>query len=750
MLHARNLSRVTAAGLLAVLLALPLGGCPDDPYDASTWIDKLGDKNELERALTELGRLKDPKSIEPLGKAWRNNNHPARILRLIIDIADQFDPESDQYKNVSSAGARVLHPDDIKYIDTSIKDDKERAEVAKERYQADKLRTYGPYFKKGPFWEKAIPFLQEAVNLFLEDDNNDRLIENAIDAVDALGRAKEFGVNSDVNVIIKAATVQLPSNAKGQVVRIAALRALGKWSENPAAANTLIKVLNAKPEDQHQLVFAAAADALGHARSKDAVEPLMRAMFALPAVYPFCRRSLVAIGTPAIKPLIDLFTGKNKALNAFAREHKFNIDCDKAAGPKTKCIAPKALETKSALILGDLLAKQAVPYFLEELQKDAQPSGYAPNGRPFQFQHQAIFTSLRKMGANDKVANASIAYAKNSKSDDAIVPMAIDTYSFVATDTSQLGYLEDIMMGRKDRTGAKEKDADPSDPILSIASIAYGRLADKPSDLKPFKDEAHKHKAKADDWEKKFNKLVKEYDAAKGPYEKSHKEYLDKYVRPEIKKWDDAHASMKKDKPEEYAKERAKKPWFDTVPKSVRKAANAKKKKFEEIEFKKNDAENHMNEARGLQRTAEQNMARVLVGIQCKGKPKCYIDFVNKKPAELAKALAKDIPDAKDWDPDAQKVLWAAAVERSLLEIYKLGPKAKPVLPDLLRLLPSTERWVREGVLLALPQVAPLPCEECTTAMEAVIREQSSQTTLNALTAETRVAANWFSWAGTK
>jgi hypothetical protein len=772
MLDASKIARAALTGMLALSLAA-LSGCPDDPYDADTWIDKLDDKTELERALTELARLKDPKSIGPLGEAWRDNNYPARILRVIIDVADQFNPEKDEFKNISSAAARRVDPDDPKFkpTETETKDPKQREEIAKARYEAEKKRVYGPFADNGPYWGKAVPYLKQAVELFLEDDNNDRLIENAIASVDALGRAKEFGFDEDpevVETIIRAATVKVPADSKAQVVRIAALRALGKWPNNPRAADTLIKVLNADPEDQHVLVFAAAADALGYAQSVDAIDPLIRAMFELPVVYPFCRRSLVAIGKPAIKPLMDVFSHKHKKMEAFAKEHNFYTKCrgDKKVrgqvirnadlgGSKT-CKAPKALEVKSANILGDLLAKQAIPMMLDELDEDPQASGYHPQtGAEFTNQHQAIFIALRKMGANDKVAAKLLAYAQDTKKEDDLAAMAIDTYSFVTRETTALNWLDGVMTASTDRAGKKQSGGDDTDIVALASSIAYSRLANERKHLKPFKEQIAKHKKAADSWEKKFEKANKEYEKKRPKWEEYDEKYKEEVVRPAIKTWEEANKDLKKKDKDEYDKKRKAQPWFEVIKKGKHKGRYAehkkKKKEFEEIELANNNAENKMNEARGLQRAAEQNMARILVGIECKGDPKCLIGFAEKSADVIAKALNKDIEGADKWDPDAKKLLRVAAVERALLEIAKLGPKARPVADKMINdLLPQTERIIREGVLLALPHVVELPCTKCVAKLDEVIKDQENQTTLSALTADARVWRNFYRWAGVK
>ncbi|HTM23009.1 MAG TPA: hypothetical protein VL172_20945, partial [Kofleriaceae bacterium] len=169
-----------------------------------------------------------------------------------------------------------------------------------------------------------------------------------------------------------------------------------------------------------------------------------------------------------------------------------------------------------------------------------------------------------------------------------------------------------------------------------------------------------------------------------------------------------------------------------------------------ELEQKKFAAEGNLNDSRASQRGYEQNLARAIVGVKCGENPKCYIDFVDMSPSAVATALKDAIKDVEKWTDDDKKTLQLAATERALLELSKLGAKARAVQADLLRLLPSTERFVREGVLLALPQVAALPCDECVKVLDQVIADQEQQTTLEALTADARVERYYYGWAGKK
>jgi len=828
MIARRTPARVGALVAVSLFGLFGLTGCPKDPYDCDTWTSKLDDKQEIERAITELGRLKCPRAIKPLGKAWGDNNYPARILRVIIDIADQRDMGT------------VNGGDDLK-LDPKVRE-KLSADKLAELVEAEKKRTYGPYYQKGPFWPDAIPFLTKAVELFLDDNNNPRTIENATSAVDALGRAKQFGADVDVEVIIRAATVDIPPDAQGTRVRLTALRALGKFADDERAVDTLITVLNAKPKDQHPFLFAAAADALAYARSPKAVKPLVHAMYEIPPVYQFCRRSLVAIGEPAVDTLIEVFKGKNEDMNAFAKENKFftrnsaGKKClddkgqEQRMGPKTNCVAPSNLEFKAASILGDLRAKKAVPLLLAELKNPPLPAFFSGDN-PGPPQHQAVFQALKKMGADESTASAVLDYIKAPATDEYLVPIAMDTYSYLTRSTDSLPFFLNVMTQKLNREGKDPKtpdnEIDPQQQV--VAGLVYGRLANKAEQLKPLTEAAASYKKKADEWEAKFKveekafqDYEKTYEDAKKPYDevieayskaklKARHDFMGRQVpafksamaayEPAKQAYDDAKKALedartkndaaaietargaldaakknyeaalpayKKAKAEADEKMKALEKGKDELQKAemlrkgdaafraatakrdaAKKAFDPVKKKYDGLQQKKFEAEGNLNDNRGLQRSNEQNLARALVGVKCANDAKCYIGFVDKSPAEVATALKDNIVDVEKWSDDDKKTLQLAATERALLELSKMGKGARTVQADLLRLLPSTERFVREGVLLALPQVAQLPCEDCVKALDSVIADQESQTTLEALTADARVERYWYVWAGT-
>jgi hypothetical protein len=85
-----------------------------------------------------------------------------------------------------------------------------------------------------------------------------------------------------------------------------------------------------------------------------------------------------------------------------------------------------------------------------------------------------------------------------------------------------------------------------------------------------------------------------------------------------------------------------------------------------------------------------------------------------------------------------------AALERALIEVAKLGAKAAAGMTALLKNAEVTDRIIRQGVLLALGKVATHPCNACATRLDQVIEMQKGQTTLDYLTADTRIVLNYF------
>ncbi|MCG8420835.1 MAG: hypothetical protein MJE77_23180 [Proteobacteria bacterium] len=637
--------------LTILILALSQTGCSGDPYDPATWIEKLEDNDprEVRRAVTELQRLKDPVAIGPLGETWRKENRPTSVLRVIIELA---------------AG-------------------KDGAE---------------------PHWQDALPVLRESVSEL--DVGDPRSIENAIIGADALGIA---GDKDSIQTLINAAKKPMPKLSKGQRARLAAIRALGKFGGEPRTVDALLGVLKADIKDQPVQLFAAAAEALGDARSPKAILPLLETLFKIPRVAKWCRTALIAIGKPVIPEATKIFEGRHREINALAKKYKFNIDCDRDFGPDTECIAPTNLEYKAAQLLGDLRASSTVPSLLSGLDKPAMAAFFNPaDGAPGPSQHAAILDALKRIG-KPSAASRVLTYATDPTTDDVIRPLAIDTYSYLTTDTEGLSQLAKII---------KDDDAEPT--VRLAAGVTYGRLVKSSQSYGPLTYMINRYKKEADKNEKKSKKAETQYQSAKKRFDRAQTAY-----------------------------ERAKASGNERKIERTKRVADKARNRMEEKHQASSLAESQVSGYRNFQRTFEQNLVRAHVGVQCKSDPACYVGILDKAPDELGKRLSNYLDDWKDWTQNDKAALKIAAIERALLELAKMGERAQSVIDKILAEVESTERVIRQGCLLVMMQTAQLPCKKCVDRLNEIIDQQKEQTTLRQLTDEARAARNYFLWAGT-
>ncbi len=593
----RPIGVLPALALVAGVSLFTLTGCPSDPYDPQTWIDKLDEPTEVEEAVTKLEELRDPVAIKPLGKVWRKHNKWPRVLRVIVTLADQ--------------------------------------------------KTE----KGGPYWEDAIPVLVEAVEQV--DIIDRRSIDDAVFAADALGRAKQ---PDTVKILITTATQNMPKLSPGQRVRIAAVRALGEFGNDERAVGTLIKALEADPEQQPLQIHAAAANALAETKNPKAIEPLIKAMFAISPVYQQVRTALTRLGNPVVPKLIEIFQGKHAGMNAYAKEQGFATDCDKASGPNSMCKAPGNLQFKAAGILGDLRAKDAAALMAAELKNKPLVAFYDPKTGDGPPNHNAILNALRLIGERS-VAPQVLAYMQDANTDDGQRPLAIDVYSFLGNDPKAMAWMADQM-----------KNDEQEEQIRKACGLAYARLVTQKDQLAPLQYMIDTYNRKKGEWEAKLKKAAKEEE--------------------------------------------------------------------------KEEAEGWIQNYELLVNEFQQYRARADVGIKCGADVNCYKGIVTMKPEDILPMLG--IAGGDKMDKALRDAYRIAAVERALFELMKLGEKARPAQDMLLEQVATTDRIVREGVLMALTQVAPKPCKACEARLAEVIELQKDQTTLDYLTADTRIVLNYF------
>jgi hypothetical protein len=184
-----------------------------------------------------------------------------------------------------------------------------------------------------------------------------------------------------------------------------------------------------------------------------------------------------------------------------------------------------------------------------------------------------------------------------------------------------------------------------------------------------------------------------------------------------------AYGRLGRTKADEAAVEDRLKQWQAKVDGFKAKVAAAKKDSPEQQQ-----AQNDLDSATNMLGMWTDAKSSIDVAIECTDKADCYTKYLNPPKN----------PDPNKPDPGLPKAI------RSLLELARLGQKAQTALDGLLTAAGSPQRLIREGVFIALPRVAPTPCQKCVEKLEKIIDQQKDDTTLSLLVAETRISDNYF------
>ncbi len=182
---------------------------------------------------------------------------------------------------------------------------------------------------------------------------SDESYDNAATAAAALGDTPD---PSAVDPLIKALEKPLSIKTRANIVKQSAMESLAKIHDKRAVP-AIAKILETSADDQDFFLNRVAAVELGNLGDAGAVPALIRGLFMTGRgadIYSQCRISLLQIGKAATQPLIDAHQHKNAALEADAKKYEFR---------------PGVIEQKTALVLGDLRAKEAIPVMEAELKK---------------------------------------------------------------------------------------------------------------------------------------------------------------------------------------------------------------------------------------------------------------------------------------------------------------------------------------------------------------------------------------------
>jgi HEAT repeat protein len=201
-------------------------------------------------------------------------------------------------------------------------------------------------FKDKPQFKEAIPTLIKALE-FTEDKYH-----NATLAAKALADVKAVDA---IDPLCKVLDKPLPIKSRANLAKLAAIKALGDIGDKRAVP-CLVKTLERTPEQQDFKLNKDAADALGELRDPSAVPVLIRGLFMASTIqgtsYPMSKVALVKIGKSAVPMLVNALKGKDEKLNELGKTLEFKEG---------------VITQKVSIVLGDMMANEAVPALLEVL-----------------------------------------------------------------------------------------------------------------------------------------------------------------------------------------------------------------------------------------------------------------------------------------------------------------------------------------------------------------------------------------------
>ncbi|MGE5187276.1 MAG: hypothetical protein ACM31C_34750 [Acidobacteriota bacterium] len=554
------------------------------------------------------------------------------------------------------------------------------------------------------------------------DDTSPRSVDAAVKAADALGAARRVDA-----IPALAALAQKPPTKQRIAAQIAAFRALCKLDTARAKAAAPLRAIatRARPRTKDETTLAlhlgvtgAAINALAELRDPKSAPALVHAMYVDPELMMQSRRALVASGPRAKDELRKALRGDNADVNRLFKAQKLDRSC----GDDGTCHPVSARDFYAAIVLGDFHDPAVVPDLLAALARPALPAYYFDGDPSPATQRDAIFDALRKLGVPSAAAPVRALWAAR---DLRTRTLAIGAYPFVARDDRGLDELAQIMA-----------DNDADDTLRQEAATAYARLAHDVARIAPLLDLAQKY----------LDASAKKRAEADGDAKRAA-ETADHELARAKQKLDAA-----KQKALAVARDRS--TTVDQI-KAATEAAKQAEAEFKLARASHKDAVRPYREAdaaakayRGYARMFQTHVARIAVVLRCKDDLACYGGTLALTPDAAANAVAPWIHDLAAWTADEKLGLVEAAAERAMLELGKRGARAEGQTAALLDAVAGDDRLIRQSILLALPKIAKLPCDDCIAKLDAAIAAGEGKVTLADLQLETQLLRNFFLWAG--
>ncbi len=612
-------------------------------------------------------------------------------------------------------------------------------------------------------WDKAMPFLTKALTDV--DEANPRSVDSAQKAADALGEAR---LPEGLDALIEIATK--PVTKKLIAAQVSAIRAIGKFDNDKSkAAGALIKIIDRDPppnprtgaKDQQRAleekfglflgVSGAAVNALGDLRVPTAADTLVKALYRTPELFTQVRRALVACGPNAEAALRKVLAGTNNDINQLFKDKKLDKYCgDKGDATGDACQDVSAKDFYAAVVLGDFYDPASTPDLLAALKRPPLPVYYTDDQPSPNTQYNAIFDALRKIGSPEGAADVRAMWmaarrrpaprrakgaegragrgtGRGGRAISATRILAIGAYPFLTRDDTGANELGKIAADNKADDNLRTRGGD-----RVRAAVARSRTTSRCSMAlaQKYFDASAKKRAEAD------GKPKADSDAA------------DKDLEKAKKKVDDAKAAALKathDHVEERRPTSRRRPRPRRRPKTTSRLPRRSTRRRPRRSRRPTARPRRTRATRACsRRTSRGSRSRSAASSDLK----CYAATLKEKPDDAAKNCAPYLKDIKDWTADEKLGLLDGEVERAMLEIGKMGNKAEGLTETLLDNAKSDDRIIRQSIMLALPKIAKVPCDNCETKLAAAVTAGEGKVTLGDLNVETTMLRNYFAWAG--
>jgi len=334
-------------------------------------------------------------------------------------------------------------------------------------------------FKKTPDAEVLRTIVKirsdRAVDLFAEQlDFSEETFDTAIIAANGLQEIAERdekgreAAKKAVPALKKAAGKKMSIRSRANVARIEAIKALAAVKD-PSAIDTLNEVLETSADEQDFFINKTTAKVLAEFADPKSIKSLIRGLWMTGRgndMFQECRLGLVRIGEPAVEKLIETMQRKNADVEADGKKYKF---------------VTGIVVQKSAILLGDIRSKKAVPALLAELAKKDDGLTNGPDGMPGVSGHQAVLQSLGQIG-DQSATKTMLSVLSDGKRDPKHRAAAAEGLNMMG-DMSALPVLFQIAK-TPFLTPAKNKDEMPELDTNKATLVAYAvtqasRLTDK-------------------------------------------------------------------------------------------------------------------------------------------------------------------------------------------------------------------------------------------------------------------------------